>query len=89
MSFPPYGIRAHHVCSFEPRGIVALVFSCVAGILGVGIVAWYGITQPDEADPSSSMAARAETPPPAANGDPDDDEEVLIAPVSATPNKST
>ncbi|KAH8706614.1 Cupredoxin [Ilyonectria robusta] len=28
---------------FTPRGIVALVFSCVAGILGVCVVAWYGM----------------------------------------------
>ncbi|KAK4042729.1 multicopper like protein [Parachaetomium inaequale] len=27
---------------FETRGIVALVFSCVSGILGVAVVAWYG-----------------------------------------------
>lgn len=28
---------------FAARGIVALVFSCVAGILGVAVVAWYGM----------------------------------------------
>ncbi|KAK8862201.1 multicopper oxidase [Apiospora arundinis] len=28
---------------FTARGIVALVFSCVAGILGVAVVAWYGL----------------------------------------------
>ncbi|SPQ20545.1 d799b6eb-bd37-4da1-9294-1a8cf6b4c133 [Thermothielavioides terrestris] len=27
---------------FTPRGIVALVFSCVSGILGVAVVSWYG-----------------------------------------------
>ncbi|KAK0705353.1 Cupredoxin [Lasiosphaeris hirsuta] len=27
---------------FTARGIVALVFSCISGILGVAIVAWYG-----------------------------------------------
>ena len=27
---------------FQPRGIVALVFSCVAGILGLVVIAWYG-----------------------------------------------
>ena len=27
---------------FTTRGIVALVFSCVSGILGVAVVAWYG-----------------------------------------------
>ncbi|KAK7221715.1 hypothetical protein V2G26_009718 [Clonostachys chloroleuca] len=28
---------------FQPRGIVALVFSCVAGIVGTLVVAWYGL----------------------------------------------
>jgi iron transport multicopper oxidase len=28
---------------FTPRGIVALVFSCISGILGVAVVAWYGL----------------------------------------------
>jgi iron transport multicopper oxidase len=28
---------------FTARGIVALVFSCVAGIVGVGVIAWYGL----------------------------------------------
>jgi iron transport multicopper oxidase len=28
---------------FTARGIVALVFSCIAGILGVAVVAWYGL----------------------------------------------
>ena len=28
---------------FTARGIVALVFSCVAGLLGVAVVAWYGL----------------------------------------------
>ncbi|UNI20006.1 hypothetical protein JDV02_006143 [Purpureocillium takamizusanense] len=37
---------------FTTRGIVALVFSCVAGILGVCVVAWYGFAQPaDEVPP--------------------------------------
>jgi iron transport multicopper oxidase len=30
---------------FTARGIVALVFSCVAGILGVVVVAWYGLAE--------------------------------------------
>ncbi|OAA68799.1 multicopper oxidase [Niveomyces insectorum RCEF 264] len=42
---------------FTPRGIVALVFSCVSGIAGVGVVAWYGLVAAgdDQAsvDPSS------------------------------------
>lgn len=28
---------------FTARGIVALVFSCVSGILGTAVVAWYGL----------------------------------------------
>lgn len=28
---------------FTPRGIVALVFSCVAGLMGVSVIAWYGL----------------------------------------------
>jgi iron transport multicopper oxidase len=30
---------------FTARGIVALVFSCVSGILGVAVVAWYGFAE--------------------------------------------
>lgn len=37
--------------SFTPRGIVALVFSCVTGILGVIVVAWYGLSTPMEIVP--------------------------------------
>ncbi|KAL7922938.1 Cupredoxin [Trichoderma austrokoningii] len=36
---------------FTPRGIVALVFSCVTGILGVVVVAWYGLSSPMEIVP--------------------------------------
>lgn len=39
---------------FTARGIVALVFSCVAGILGVAVVAWYGF-----ADGSQGLGAGA------------------------------
>lgn len=28
---------------FEPRGIVALTFSILAGLIGVGVIAWYGL----------------------------------------------
>ena len=31
---------------FTTRGIVALVFSCVSGILGVAVIAWYGFAEP-------------------------------------------
>ncbi|KAL7944458.1 Cupredoxin [Trichoderma barbatum] len=36
---------------FTPRGIVALVFSCITGILGVIVVAWYGLSTPLELVP--------------------------------------
>ncbi|KAM0427013.1 hypothetical protein ACHAPT_007911 [Fusarium lateritium] len=37
---------------FTPRGIVALVFSCICGILGVAVVAWYGFAAaPESATP--------------------------------------
>ena len=28
---------------FTPRGIVALVFSCVAAFVGCAVIAWYGM----------------------------------------------
>ncbi|KAM0321912.1 hypothetical protein ACHAQA_009809 [Verticillium albo-atrum] len=31
---------------FTTRGIVAFVFSCIAGILGVCVVGWYGMSEP-------------------------------------------
>lgn len=40
-----------HLHSFTPRGIVALVFSCVTGVLGVIVVAWYGLSTPLELIP--------------------------------------
>ena len=40
------------ICSsFTARGIVALVFSCICGILGVIVVAWYGMSVPTEEAP--------------------------------------
>ncbi|KAL7798312.1 Cupredoxin [Trichoderma ceciliae] len=36
---------------FTPRGIVALVFSCITGVLGVVVVAWYGLSTPLELAP--------------------------------------
>ncbi|KAL2020766.1 hypothetical protein VTK56DRAFT_7964 [Thermocarpiscus australiensis] len=30
---------------FTARGIVALVFSCLSGVLGVAVVAWYGLAE--------------------------------------------
>jgi iron transport multicopper oxidase len=37
-----------HRHSFTPRGIVALVFSCISGILGVAVVAWYGFAKVEQ-----------------------------------------
>ncbi|KND94156.1 Iron transport multicopper oxidase FET3 [Tolypocladium ophioglossoides CBS 100239] len=46
---------------FTARGIVALVFSCVAGILGVCVVAWYGLAKPVEEVPPAVNRIVAET----------------------------
>jgi iron transport multicopper oxidase len=50
--------------SFTPRGIVALVFSCVTGILGVIVVAWYGLSTPLEIMPleASRIIDNSDTP---------------------------
>lgn len=47
--------------SFTTRGIVALVFSCVAGILGVCVVAWYGLAKPVEEVPPAVSRILGET----------------------------
>ncbi|KAG5940061.1 hypothetical protein E4U59_002717 [Claviceps monticola] len=38
---------------FTTRGIVALVFSCITGLLGICVVAWYGMSQPTEETPKA------------------------------------
>ncbi|KXJ86606.1 ferroxidase [Microdochium bolleyi] len=40
---------------FTTRGIVALVFSCICGILGVIVVIWYGLAD-DPAVPAAALA---------------------------------
>ncbi|KAI0025244.1 multicopper oxidase [Xylariomycetidae sp. FL0641] len=40
---------------FTPRGIVALVFSCVSGILGIAVVAWYGLVNDPSAAPGTAQ----------------------------------
>ncbi|KAL1877539.1 hypothetical protein VTK73DRAFT_8597 [Phialemonium thermophilum] len=45
-------VPCHFCLSFTARGIVALVFSCIAGILGVAVIAWYGMSE----DPGSGAA---------------------------------
>ncbi|KAL9130217.1 MAG: hypothetical protein Q9217_001562 [Psora testacea] len=36
---------------FTPRGIVALVFSCLSAFLGLGVIAWYGVGEIGEKEP--------------------------------------
>lgn len=42
---------------FTARGIVALVFSCVSGILGTAVVAWYGLVGEDAASKATGAVA--------------------------------
>lgn len=42
---------------FTPRGIVALAFSCLAGVLGVAVVAWYGLVGEGEGAAAAAAAA--------------------------------
>lgn len=39
---------------FTPRGIVALVFSCVAAFVGMGVIAWYGAAPLSEGELNSA-----------------------------------
>lgn len=50
--------RHHH--RFEAKGIVALAFSCITGILGVIVVAWYGMAKPAEDAPAGAKRRIAE-----------------------------
>lgn len=43
---------------FTARGIVALVFSCISGILGVAVIIWYGLAG-SESDPGLRSTAAA------------------------------
>ncbi|KAF4470013.1 Iron transport multicopper oxidase FET3 [Fusarium albosuccineum] len=42
---------------FTPRGIVALVFSCICGILGVAVVAWYGFSAPPDSTSAGALSS--------------------------------
>lgn len=56
---------------FTARGIVALVFSCISGVLGVAVVAWYGLSgDPAAAKPTgpSGVFQQGAAPVSAANG---------------------
>lgn len=41
---------------FTARGIVALVFSVIAGLVGVGVVAWYGLGELGAAQQAKTAA---------------------------------
>jgi iron transport multicopper oxidase len=51
---PPNPIPA----GFTARGIVALVFSIISGLLGVSVIIWYGLAG-DESSPNARAAAAA------------------------------
>ncbi|KAK2008550.1 multicopper oxidase [Colletotrichum eremochloae] len=44
---------------FTARGIVALVFSCVTGILGILVVGWYGLAKTEDGPTRSGYAGPA------------------------------
>ncbi|KAK1761040.1 iron transport multicopper oxidase fet3 [Echria macrotheca] len=47
---------------FTARGIVALVFSCISGILGVAVIAWYGFAEPvNVAEPAGAAGGVKES----------------------------
>ena len=48
------------MCSFTARGIVALVFSIITGIIGVIVVAWYGMSKPVDEVPHEAEKIIAE-----------------------------
>ena len=41
-----YNISILTCFRFTTRGIIAFVFSCITGVLGVCVVAWYGMSTP-------------------------------------------
>lgn len=47
---------------FTTRGIVALVFSCLSGILGVSVIAWYGFAESAEGSPLGATADNGTAP---------------------------
>ena len=34
-----------NITSFTPRGIAALAFSIIAGLLGLAVISWYGLAE--------------------------------------------
>lgn len=54
---------------FTTRGRVALAFSCLSGILGVIVVAWYGLVpEPGALSGAKSQGGGGETTPGAGSG---------------------
>lgn len=47
---------------FTTRGIVAMVFSCLSGILGVSVIAWYGFAASPEGSPLGVTGDNEVTP---------------------------
>lgn len=41
---------------FTPRGIVALTFSIVAGLLGVAVIAWYGMGEMSQLEKNKQVS---------------------------------
>jgi iron transport multicopper oxidase len=61
---------------FTTRGIVALVFSCIVGIIGAAVVAWFGFADVGDAGNDVGLATAsvsgikgADGQPPASSGD--------------------
>lgn len=44
---------------FTARGIVALVFSIITGLLGLAVIAWYGFAEPSAYDDKAIAEAQA------------------------------
>ncbi|OTB03453.1 putative ferroxidase [Hypoxylon sp. CI-4A] len=74
---------------FTTRGKVALAFSCLSGILGVIVVAWYGLA-PDAAAPEWAQQAVLETEGAgrAATAAGQEDKVVMVSAVSGGGNKA-
>ncbi|KAK2041654.1 multicopper oxidase [Colletotrichum somersetense] len=63
---------------FTARGIVALVFSCVTGILGVLVVGWYGLAKTEDGPSRAGYVGPAV----AHSGDGQKEETVVVSAVS-------
>ncbi|KAK1596029.1 multicopper oxidase [Colletotrichum navitas] len=64
---------------FTARGIVALVFSCITGILGVLVVGWYGLAKTEDGPSRAGHAGPASV---AHIGDGQKEETVIVGAVS-------